>query len=923
MLPADKTKAKSSKPKRSREKPISSSTIEVADYRHKGETRKNVPDAGLAIYNYKPQEPVKYNYDPHLDPQLIWTGKAEHPSFEVETVSLHIHERVSTEAILKSVQRAGHFQQLKLFAEPDLPLDKRIEFYKHEMDWTNRLILGDSLLVMNSLKERELMEGKVQTIYVDPPYGIKYASNFQSQINRRDVKDTDEDLTREPEQIQAYRDTWELGVHSYLTYLRDRLLPCRDLLHQTGSIFVQISDDNLHRVRCLMDEIFGSENFCALIAFQKTGGLTRALIETITDYLLWYAKDKSQVKYHQLYQAKTLGDLSSDITPWMLESPDGLESRRMSKDELSNPTFRPSGWRIFRPGPLTSQGHSPGTSVPYVFQGETFSPGPNRHWTTAPERLDRLAAAERIFKYGKTIQHRLYPDDFPVIPLKNVWQDTQLGGFSDPRIYVVQTNTKVIERCILMTTDPGDIVLDPTCGSGTTAYCAEKWGRRWVTCDTSRVAIAIARQRMLSAKYDYFQLADPERGPSGDFLYETVPHIMLETIAYDSEIDDIVREFASQVNATLSELNSALNKKWKQWEVPLRADQAWSAKAQDAHSRFWQLKLERRKRIEQSIHTKARPEILYDRPKPRHDLVRVSGPFTVEAIPAPAVQERTSASIGPARTVIVGDYVKLTLDLLQKSGIIFLGGKRMSLENLRPTTSAGFIHAEGEAIQNGGKIRVAISLGPRYGPVTAKQVDEAIRSSYRMQFDVLIFAGFAFDAEAQAVIQKNPIPKVSVQMAHINPDIIVGAYSNRPLLKTMKTSQIFTVFGEPDVKLDKSNEEFRVRLLGVDLYDPTTGDIHSSNASGIPAWFLDEDYDGYTFKICQAFFPSEATAKNPWDRLENALKGIVDKERMDAFRGTESLPFKAGEQKQIAVKVIDVRGNEVMVVRSLNGKETP
>lgn len=847
MLRKDRTRPKR-KANRTRTHPNGPTPIEVKDYRHKGEKRKNIPDAGLATYNYKPQVRVKYSYDAHLDPHLVWSGKAERTSFEVETVSLHIHERVSTQAILETVKRSEQLRQLKLFAEPDLPFDKRIEFYQHEMDWANRLILGDSLLVMNSLKERELMEGKVQMIYMDPPYGIKYASNFQPRINKRDVKDTDEDLTREPEQIQAYRDTWELGIHSYLTYLRDRLLLCRDLLHNSGSIFVQISDENLHHVRELMDEIFGAQNFVSVITFRKkTMPLGARFIESVSDFIIWYAKEKTNATYHQLFLGKNVeGDTHWDS----VELPDRTR-RKMIPEEISNHRLLPKGSVVYRLKSLYPVGINKSGLFSVAFHGKTYNPPPGQSWLTNEEGMERLISARRVEPYmgGQTLQYVLKLSDYDVTPLTALWAD---ASAPTQMRFVVETNVNVVMRCILMTTNPGDLVLDPTCGSGTTAFVAEQFGRCWITCDTSRVALAIARERLMTARFDYYKLANPEKGIDAGFIYRPVPHITLGSIAQNEEPET---------------------------------------------------------------------EILYDKPLVEDDKVRVSGPFTVEAIPAPAaLLEQVLKPTQPSTTVI-GDYVNLILDLLRKSSVTFPGGKQMTIENLRPTDSAGFVHAEGETAQNGGKIRVAISLGPRYGPITAKQVDEAIRSSYKMGFDVLIFAGFAFDPEAQATIQKNPIPKLRVQMAHISPDVIVGAYSDSPLLKTTKTSQLFTVFGEPDVKLEKNKDRFTVRLHGVDLYDPTTGQVHSSNADEIPAWFLDEDYDGYTFRICQAFFPKEATAKNPWDKLENALRGLVDKEKMEKFRGTESLPFKVGPQRQISVKVIDIRGNEVMVVKSLGEKE--
>jgi adenine-specific DNA-methyltransferase len=829
----------------------------VKDYRHKGERRKNIPDAGLASYNNKPQPRIRYAYDSHLDPHLIWAGKAERTSFEIETVSLHIHERISTRAILKSVQFAKEWQQERLFAEPELPLDKRVEFYQHDMEWVNRLILGDSLLVMNSLIERELMAGKVQAIYIDPPYGIAYKSNFQPFINRRDVRDgQDDSLTREPEQIQAFRDTWNLGVHSYLTYLRDRLHLCCDLLHPTGSIFVQIGDANVHHVRELMDEVFGPQNFCAVISFLKTSGQSSPTARTnilplTADYLLWYAKDISQVKYHQLYLEKSVGGLGSGAYQYV-EAPDGAR-RRMTSAELRNPATIPDGYRIFRLSGTSSQTKGKGEPTPFAFQGREFRPEGSRGWSTTIEGLQRLAQANRLMATGKTLSYVRYFDDFPVFPLTNVWTDTGVAGFGEPRLFVVQTNPKVVERCILMTTEPGDLVFDPTCGGGTTAYCAEKWGRRWITCDTSRVALALARQRLMTAKFDYWKPANPDRGVDAGFVYETVSHIRLQSIAQNQP---------------------------------------------------------------------PRMETLYDRPAIEREIVRVSGPITVEAIPVPVMDEQPRTHPVPAQAPSeVADHVDMMIGLLRKSGALFPGGRRMILEDLRPISSTGFLHAEGEATQNGSKVRVAVSFGPKYGPVTARQVDEAIRSSYRLGFDVLVLAGLVFDPEAQATIQKNPFPKLQVHLANISPDVVVGEYSEQPLLKTTKASQLFTVFGQPDIGVEKSAEGFVVKLHGVDVYNPETGEVYPSSANEIPAWFLDEDYDGYTFRIRQAFFPKEATAKNPWDRLENALRGVVDMDKIEKFRGTESLPFKGAKEKRIAVKVIDKRGNEVMVVKSLSEKE--
>ncbi len=951
---------------------------DVQDFRHEQEWRKNNPPAGIApTYEMRERRTTHYTYDPHLDPQLIWAGKVEHTSFEVDVVSLHIHERISTRAILDAVRRPEP-PQLDLFGETPLSADQQIEFYKHEVGWTNRLILGDSLLVMNSLLVKEGMAGKVQMIYIDPPYGIKYASNFQPRIDRRDVKDKDEDLTHEPEQIKAYRDTWKLGIHSYLMYLRDRLLLCRELLHESGSIFVQINDENLHLVRCLLDEVFGRENFVAVISFAKTSGKGGALLDTVNDYLLWYAKNKSQVKYRQIHLEKALGEEGTKGYHHV-ELFDGSR-RRLTVSEQDNPAGLPEGLQVFKAAGITSQTPSESIVFPVEFEGRVFTPG-KRGWSTTQKGIDRLRHAERLFLVGNTLSYVRFLDEVPTRPLSNVWTDTGVAGYGDPKVYAVQTNTKVVERCILMTTDPGDLVFDPTCGSGTTAYCAEKWGRRWITCDTSRVALAIARQRLMTAKFDYYELRDPARGPAGGFIYETVPHITLESIAKNTEIDAIAAKYQTQIEQALAELNRALVGAWhavplQEWEVPREVphplwpreahdayrrllelkraglggeEQAaplletiyrqtghrwehlsdvpdpvpsedWPEAAKEALRRFWQAKRAKRKEIDESIQRNAPQETLYDRPKVVRGVVRISGPFTVEAIPVPAVEDPTQAPIPQfeeeeTRARVSdrgGDYLTTILSLLKQQGsVLFPGGKKMELENLRPL-NLGYLHAEGETKQNGTTLRVAISFGPQYGPVTGHQADEAIRTARRAGYDVLVIAGFSIEAAAQALVQEAKVPGLSVHFANIAPDVLVG-----DLLKTSRASQIFTVFGQPDVRVEQQKDgTWVVELRGVDIYDPLTGEVHSTKGSDVAAWFLDTDYDGKTFHICQAFFPGDPDA---WDKLQRALRAQIDPEVFEQMRGTISFPFQAGEHKRIAVKVIDFRGNEVVRVVNLDG----
>jgi adenine-specific DNA-methyltransferase len=985
---------RSSRKKKGDSLPTSSDS--VGDFRHPQAKRPNNPPAGIApTYESRKRQTRQYAYDPHLDPQLIWAGKAEHTSFEVDVVPLHIHERISTRAILNAVRRPQP-PQLDLFGETPLPVNQQIEFYRHEIGWANRLILGDSLLVMNSLLVKECMAGKVQMIYVDPPYGIKYASNFQPRIDRRDVKDKDEDLTREPEQIKAYRDTWTLGIHSYLTYLRDRLLLCRELLTESGSIFVQINDENLHLVRCLLDEVFGRENFVSVISFVKTSGKGGALLDVVNDFLLWYAKDKAQVKYRQLFLEKELGEEGTKGYQHV-QLPDGVR-RRLTSSELESPTRLPEGARVFKAGDMTSQ-EAGATTFSYPFEGRAFHCGKNSHWKTGYEGMERLRQAERLFATGNTLSYVRFLDEIPTRPLTNIWTDTGIAGYGDPKVYAVQTNTKVVERCILMTTDPGDLVFDPTCGSGTTAYCAEKWGRRWITCDTSRVALAIARQRLMTAKFDYYELKDPERGPVGGFNYETVPHITLESIAKNDEIDAIAARYQPQIDQALADLNRALGKDWKEWEVPREvphpvwpeeAKQAyrhllelkrsgklgaekeaeplletvyrltghrwenlgkvpdpvppedWPDAAKDALRRFWELKRQRRKEIDESIKSNASQETLYDRPKVVRGVVRVTSPFTVEAIPVPAVEDPTQAPIpqsedsvgagsraspdvgqpqGDAPTTEPGrindrggDYLTMMINLLKKQGsILFPGGKKLELMNIR-SLNLGYLHAEAEAKQNGNTLRVAISFGPQHGPVIAHQVQEAIPTAKMNCYQMLLFAGFAFDPEAQALIQKVPVAGLQVHFANVAPDVLVG-----DLLKTTRESQIFTVFGQPDVRVDKQEDgTYRVELSGVDIYDPLTGNVESKEGKEVAAWFLDTDYDGKTFHLCQAFFPG---APDAWEKLQRALKAQIPPEVFEQMRGTVSFPFQPGEHQRIAVKVIDFRGNEVVRVIPLKAEQ--
>ena len=897
---------------------------DVKDYRY-DEKRKNNPPAGMASYEPAGEKQTRnYAYDPHLSPQLIWAEKPGLRSIEMEdasgveaeTISLHVHERISTQAILKAVRKPVP-KQMTLFADPQLPLKDAVQFYQHDIDWTNRLILGDSLLVANSLIEKELMAGKVQMIYMDPPYGVKYSSNFQPKIDQRDVKDKDNDLTREPEQIKAYRDTWKLGIHSYLTYMRDRLRICRELLTDSGSIFVQISDENVHLVRCLMDEVFGVENFVSLISFEKTTSFETKTLSSVSDYLLWYAKEKTKLKYHQLFKEKLLGGYKASNYDW-IELSNG-ECRKISKEEMGNLSLISKTPKIFALGDIRSSGWSEMGSFDFEFNGIKYKPYANSHWKTTFNGMENLKKNDRLIVSGKTLMYKRYLDDFPVYEISNHWEDVR-PSFQQNKVYVVQTVEKIIARCILMTTDPGDLVFDPTCGSGTTAYVAEQWGRRWITCDTSRVATSIARQRLLTATYPNYKIEadDPnEQNPKVGFVYKTVPHITLKSIAQNTEIDSVAERFNPLIEETLHKLKCELKQELKEWEVPFEPDGDWSDDAKYLHTQFIRLKREKQTEIDRIIQEYAPQEILYDQPEVDQKTVRVSGPFTVEAIPPPIYEPETPIGGAPgfeAEQYEGDSHIAALIDLLRKDGVTFHDNKKLILATLTPRTG-GVLHAEGEAKNGEEEKRYAFSFGPLHGPVSVRQVEDGLREAHRGGYDVIIFCGFAFDPEAQAAIEASPHPRVKAMLSHIRPDVIMTDAKGGSLLKTTASSQLFTVFGEPDIELvkEEDGENFIVRLLGVDVYDPLTGQVNSENAGRIAAWFIDTDYDRRTFCVAQAFFPD----KSAWKKLERALKGTIDHEKFEMLTGQESLPFKKGESGEVAIKVIDQRGNEVMKVMPL------
>jgi adenine-specific DNA-methyltransferase len=1000
-------------------------TEKVAEYRHKGAKRKNIPPAGLEAQGVLREAPkIRYEYNPHLppilrtatkaaevdklpdllatsrqralstneasliaealrrqEPWLEWSGKREKPWFEVDPVALHMHERVSTQAILRVLARED--VERELFADPQQEYAQAVQFYQHDVDWANRMILGDSLQVMASLARREDLSGRVQMIYVDPPYGINFKSNFQPSLSQRDVKDREQDLTREPEMVKAYRDTWTLGIHSYLTYLRDRLAMSRELLSDSGSIFVQISDDNLHRVRCVMDEVFGPSNFMAIINYQTMTPLESGYIESVFDYVIWFAKDKTKIKYRNVLQPK---QFEGNPEFKFVELAGFYEE--LSDEELETLATSERRDAVFKRSVLESSGFTQSCMFPFEFEGKTYSPRGGKSWRTNPEGMKRLEAASRLFVRGTKLYFKLFFRDFGYTSLLNSWPDT-VAGFSDAKLYIVQTHPKVIQRCMLMTTDPGDLVLDPTCGSGTTAFVAEQWGRRWITCDSSRVALALARQRLMTARFFYYQLRelsaedlqnnkegtwlaelDSNNKPTGrrlTFKCKTVPHITLRSVAQNNSLDPIFAKHDPIIAERLKDMNAALKnvtpeirqilsgkliekqklkgkksiteadrrrwelpkKGWNAWEVPFDTDPDWPKPLQDALDAYrdaWRVKMAE---VNACIGANAATEELVDKPEPVKGVVRVAGPFTMEGVisvedgldtPIGGAPDELETFDGDAAVVNAEAHLDKIIRLLKASGVDFPGNKNMKFGRLDALTGASLIHAEGEW-RNGDKQerRVAVSVGPEVGNVTSMQVEDVIRDANRKGYDDVVFAAFGFDAAAQDAIESASHPKLRLHMALIRPDVAMG-----DLLKTQPGSQLFTVFSAPRVKgpTKQPGGEFIVEVEGMDVYDPVSNTLFPTDKERIAAWFLDTDYDGRTFCICQAFFPD----KSKWERLAKALgdADVIEEDAFDALSGLTSLPFPRperlgkGEKWRIAVKVLDPRGNEGLRVLTLN-----
>ena len=890
------------KPRAKKSKKSTAAAGEAKSYTHPGATSPLRPDVGVQAQFKKKKPPKTYRYDSSLSPALEWdenpareqgealigkileaksleearaaaeelkamsrpflnwAGKAERQAFDVPTLPLFVHERLSTKAILETVKRHSRDVQvsLDLFGDPRTPVaDQLLRAYEHRDQWVNRMILGDSLVVMNSLLEYEGMGGQVQMIYMDPPYGVKFGSNFQPFVRRREVRHgDDEDFTREPEMVQAYRDTWELGLHSYLEYLRSRLQLCRNLLNSSGSLFVQISDDNLHHVRELLDEVFGSENALGIITFKKTSVSTSGFVPTVADHLLWYGKDRAVTRYKPLFLRKELLGAGGEQYTWV--DVHG-QRRRMTKEEREGRAALPLDARVFRADNLTSSHEYSLGKVPFDFDGRTFTPG-GRYWSTSPDGLARLRDNNRLIAVGNTLSYVRFIDDFPVYPLTSVWTDTAISGFGEDRLYVVQTNPLVIERCLQLTTQPGDLVVDPTCGAGTTAFVSERWGRRWITIDTSRVPLALARQRLLTASYSWYDLQDDSRGPAGGFIYKRrqnskgeevggiVPHITLKSIAND--------------------------------ELPAE-------------------------------------EVLVDRPEEVRGITRVTGPFVVEAtIPTPVDYEGDGEEDSGIKAEEYADFVDRMVEVLRRSPDLRLPvNQAIRLEQVK--RPAKTLSLSAEAVVAGKS--VAVVFGPEHGAVSEKLVFHAGGEARAKGYTHLYVFGFEIEPNARKLVDEAEAALgVPATYVAASPDLVLG-----DLLKTMRSSQVFSVTGLPEIKLEKvktpkgESEQYQVTLLGLDTFDPATMEVIHKKGSDVPAWFLDTDYDPTRcFRVCQAFFPKTGA----WDNLKRELRAEYAESLWEHLSGTRSAPFELGEQRQVAVKVIDERGNELLVVRACSAR---
>jgi adenine-specific DNA-methyltransferase len=930
-------------------KPVTSKTVEAL--KHAEATRKNIPTAEYqSVLQKNQQDPVRVAYERRnrdLDPQLVWRGKDEKDwsDLVVHAPPLYIQEKVQPKVLIDELLKETREREHEAGQiTPDLFADfngipqgvDKTEFYQHDQNWSNRMILGDSLQVMASLAEREGLCGKVQCIYFDPPYGIKFNSNFQWSTTSRDVKDGKADhITREPEQVKAFRDTWRDGVHSYLTYLRDRLTVARDLLADSGSIFVQIGDENVHRVRTLMEEVFGESQHITTVALLKTSSNTTQFMAGVYDNIIWFAKDIAKLKYRQLYKPKDFGsEGAAEYT--QVAFPDG-QRRALTVAEKRGDVPLSEGVRVFRLDNLTSQSGGESTKFLFTWEGKTLGPG-SGGWKTNLVGMNRLARAGRLRtrQVGNTITYIRYIEDFPAIPIANMWVD-MTSGFNvyQPKVYVVQTNERIVERCLLMATDPGDLVLDPTCGSGTSAEIAEQWGRRWITIDTSRVALALARARIMGARFPYYVLADSRDGqikeaeitrtaPSSQpvhgsirhgFVYERVPHITLKSIANNAEIDVIWDKWQAKLESLRESLNAALKNSWEESEIPRETDASWPEAAKKLHADWWQARISRQREIDASIAAKAEFEYLYDKPYDDKKIVRVAGPFTVESLSPHRVLGvgENDELIDPNAKNIVGpgaDYgekqtfAQMILENLKTAGVQQSHKEdKITFTALAPWPG-DLICADGRYPEGDKEKRAAIFIGPEFGTVQRADLVEAAKEAGDAGFDVLIACAFNYEAHATEFSKLGRIP---VLKARVNADLHMADD-----LKNTGKGNLFVIFGEPDITLlAEKDGKVRVKVNGVDVFHPQSGEVRSDNAEGIACWFIDTDYNEESFFVRHAYFLG---ANDPYGALKTTLKAEINEEAWATLNSDTSRPFPKPKSGRIAVKVINHLGDEVMKV---------
>jgi len=947
--PAPRLRSVQAKARKLRAKPSGSIVFAI---RHQ-DKRANIPTEELRDFVKVAEEKpaiILYPRDPSLDPQLVWKGKDEQDSKDlaVPAVPIYIQEKIHPQALIENLKTESRRQKTE--EEPDLfgdfnalpkEFSDRVDFYNHQGNWQNRMILGDSLLVMNSLAEKEGLKGKVQMIYIDPPYGIKFGSNWQVSTRKRDVKDSKaEDATRQPEQVKAFRDTWELGIHSYLSYMRDRLTVARELLTETGSVFVQIGDENVHLVRCLLDEVFGSENFIAEINYLTTSGRASEYLDLISDRILWFAKDKDNIKYRGLWLERQTHTKAEQYTLIRLE--DGTYIRA-TEEQISGKKQLPSGSIRFMPGDMSSAGLSMEGSLSYNFNGRNYELPANTHWKTHTEGLNRLKNASRLVAIGQRLRYVRDENDFPWSPLTNIWDDTVISGFSVDKIYIVQTSQKVIERCLLLSTDPGDLVLDPTCGSGTTAYVAEQWGRRWITIDTSRVALALARTRLMAAKYPYFLLKDSPEGAQKEaeilglkynawsqkynndvkqgFVYKRVPHITLKSIANNEEIDVIYAKWQEKMEPIRAALNKEMGTKWEEWEIP-RTLEIPNPKSEilKLHKEWWELRLGRQKEIDESIARHAETELLYDQPYEDNKRVRVTGPFTVESLSphrmlSPEV-ERTGTEAASERDPSAQSFERMIIEHLKTAGVQnTVKNERLKFDRLEVIPNPN-LHASGEYTDKSGKQhRVAVFIGPEHGTVGPHHIKDAAMEAVKgLGHEMLVVCGFAFDPHVNEEAKR--YGKLEVLVTRMNNDLMFGP----DLLKKTPAANLFMVFGEPDIQpVDRKtgkivpgkDGKIVIEIKGVDIYDPTSREVRGHTTDDIACWFVDTNYNGESFFVRQAYFTG---AGDPYERLRKALRAEINESAWSTLYTTRSRPFDRPETGKIAVKVINHYGDEVLKV---------